>query len=210
MLDYTSYWRKGDGLHSSELKNIEDAIIENGVKNIVEFGSGKSTEFLADLRKEKNLDYTVHSFDHHPEYCYKGEHDFLVMQILDLVSCSDAWFDDMFKNGKYNRLGFNNCQHAMNVVDNRNGFYDMTEDCLPDNIDLVILDGPNGNGRSIAYLHIKDKISDNCTILIDDSDHYDFIPRCDQIFNTEIIVHGKDKTIHPLFSYAMLKISPKT
>jgi hypothetical protein len=73
-------------------------------------------------------------------------------------------------------------------------------------IDLAILDGPNGNGRSISFLHLKDKISKDCAIFIDDSDHHDYLERCSQVFDTEILVHVNDPQIHPLFNYAIVKV----
>ena len=77
---------------------------------------------------------------------------------------------------------------------------------MPENIDLVVLDGPNGNGRSISFLHLKDKLSKKSFILIDDSDHYDFVERCKQVLNAEVIVHENDPSIHPLFNYTIVEV----
>lgn len=205
-MNYEEYWKNGMGLHSSQLKHIEDIVVNNNVKTIVEFGSGQSTKFLSDLRKAKGFDYKVYSFDHHPQHCYKREHDFLNSHLFDIMSCDDESFEDMFVKKTYSRKGFTNCQNQKDDFRTKNSFYDITEDHLPDNIDLVILDGPNGNGRSISFLHLKHKISKNCVILIDDSDHYDFIERCSQVFDTEILVHVNDPQIHPLFNYAIVKV----
>ena len=39
---------------------------------------------------------------------------------------------------------------------------------MKEHYDLIIIDGPNGNGRNIAYLHIKDRVKKNSIIFIDD------------------------------------------
>jgi len=206
-MNYQSYWCGGMGLHESQLKQIQDIIVNNNVKTIVEFGSGQSTRFLCDLREEKSFDYQIYSFDHHPQYCYKGEHEFLHSNRLDLVCCDDESFNAMFENKLYNESAFVNCQGEKDNFRLKNGFYDMNEHDLPNDIDLVILDGPNGNGRSISYLHLKNRVSRGCNILIDDSDHYDFVERCSQIFDTEVLAHVNNPQIHPLFNYAIVRVS---
>ena len=39
--------------------------------------------------------------------------------------------------------------------------------------DIIILDGPNGNGRNLAYNHIRGHLNKNAIILIDDFDARD-------------------------------------
>tara|TARA_R100001082_G_scaffold111001_2_gene92805 strand:- start:760 stop:1380 length:621 start_codon:yes stop_codon:yes gene_type:complete len=205
-MNYEKYWIDGMGLHSTQLEKIAQ-ILKTGVKNVVEFGSGKSTEFLVDFREENELDYEICSFDHHPFYGYKETHDFLTTHRRDIVRCSDECYEEMFNEKKYNKSCFVNCQNEMDNFRIKNSFYDITEEYLPENIDLVILDGPNGNGRSISFLHLKDKLSKEAHILIDDSDHYDFVERSKKILDVEVIVHENDTSIHPLFNYALLKVT---
>ena len=202
---HDSYWMNGMGLHSSQIGKLFDILMDD-VKNVVEFGSGNSTQFLVDARKEHDLNFQIHSFDHHPDYCYNQQHDFLKSHRRDLVQCSDMCFEDMFKNGEYDEKCFVNRQEERDNFSARNCFYDMTENDLPDDIDLVILDGPNGNGRSIAFLHLKNKLSNGAYILIDDSDHYDFIERCKQVLDVDLVAHENNPSIHPLFNYALLKV----
>lgn len=205
-MKYDSYWMNGMGFHSTQLEQLA-AILKDGITKVVEFGSGNSTQFLVDFRKEHGLNFQVHSFDHHPLYCYKEQHEFLKSHRRDLVQCSDMCFEDMFKSGEYDEKCFVNRQDERDNFSARNCFYDMTENDLPDDIDLVILDGPNGNGRSISFLHLKNKLSNGAYILIDDSDHYDFIERCKQVLKVEVIVHENNPSIHPLFNYAIVKVS---
>jgi len=204
-MKYDSYWMNGMGLHSTQLEQLA-VILKDGITKVVEFGSGNSTQFLVDFRKEHGLNFQVYSFDHHPTYCYKEQHVFLKSHRRDLVQCSDMCFEDMFKSGEYDEKCFINRQDEIDNFSARNCFYDMTENDLPDDIDLVILDGPNGNGRSISFLHLKNKLSNGAYILIDDSDHYDFIERCKQVLDVDLIVHENNPSIHPLFNYAIMKV----
>lgn len=210
MIDYKSYWFNGMGLHEIQLKYLEKIIKENNIKNIIEFGSGGSTKFFCDLREKENLKYKIISFDHNEQYSYNKKHPFLSLHIRDLIKCSDEDFNLMFSEKEYNRNKFINCQTEKDNFRVKNAFYDLQKnDISCDKVDLVILDGPNGNGRSLSFLHLKDKILENCFILIDDSDHYDFIEKCKEVFDCEIIVHGKHPEIHPLFNYAILKVKKK-
>tara|TARA_R100000008_G_C3582511_1_gene169596 strand:+ start:974 stop:1597 length:624 start_codon:yes stop_codon:yes gene_type:complete len=205
-MNYESYWLDGMGLHSSQLKHLEKIITENGIKTIVEFGSGNSTKFFVDLREEKNLNYKIYSFDNYEHYAYKGTHDFLKLNISEIINCSDESFNEMFETKTYNKDKFVNCQIEKDNFRVENSFYDITSDDLPDNIDLVLLDGPNGNGRSISFLHLQNKLSEKSFILIDDSDHHDFIERCQQVLDAGVIIHEKDSTVHPLFNYAIMEV----
>ena len=72
-MKYDSYWMNGMGLHSTQLEQLA-VILKDGINKVVEFGSGNSTQFLVDFRKEHGLNFQVHSFDHHPLYCYKEQH----------------------------------------------------------------------------------------------------------------------------------------
>jgi len=205
-MNYEGYWINGMGLHSSQLNQLEKLILDNNIKTIVEFGSGQSTRFFTDLRREKKLDYQIYSFDHNAQYAYPFRHDFLNLHIAEIAQCDDESFDEMFKTKEYNKDKFVNCQHELDNFRVRNCFYDISPDDLPDNIDLVVLDGPNGNGRSISFLHLQNKLSEKSFILIDDSDHYDFLERCKQVLNATTIVHESDPSIHPLFNYAIMEI----
>ena len=101
--EYNYYSNGGGGLCKPTLEWIYNIIKNNNIKNIIEFGSGKSTEFLIDVRKELNLNYNIDSFDNDENYCYNGDnHDFLNLQITDLLSCSDSDYNDMFENKVFN------------------------------------------------------------------------------------------------------------
>ena len=200
MIDYNSYWIGGMGLHSSQLLELETIILTQDVKNIVEFGSGQSSRFFSDLKTFHNLDYSVTSFDHNRAYAFDSS------IIRDLVSCDDEVFSKTFEDKQITKDSFSSAQHEKDNFRVKNCFYDLTDEDLPDNIDLVILDGPNGNGRSLAFPHLIGKLKSPCYVMIDDVNHYDFLDRAKQIFDYDIITHIEDKQIHPLFSYAVIRI----
>ena len=203
MIDYKSYWVNGMGLHETQLKELKDITLNENIKNIVEFGSGRSTQFFLDIENEYNLNFKLTSFDHNKRYAHKNN----CVTIKELEQCDDESFELIFKSKKINKEYFVNAEHEQNNFKAKNCFYALTENDLPNNIDLIILDGPNGNGRSLAFPYIMNKISNPCYIMIDDVDHYDFLERAKQIFDYEIITHINDKKIHHLFSYALLKIN---
>jgi hypothetical protein len=91
-LDFGKYWLGGWGLHEIVLKHISAISVDKQVRNVVEFGSGASTQFLVDLRNELAMDYSITSFDHNPNYSYKGSHPNLSVKVRDLVTCDDASF----------------------------------------------------------------------------------------------------------------------
>ena len=206
-MNYKKYYRNNMGLHELELRSIKTIIEEIGVKTIVEFGSGASTQFLIDLYEEDELDYTIYSFDHDPQYAYSNEHPALSLTMTPLVKCSNEHFERMFTDDAYDSSGFENCsdedQRNFRV---QNAFYDLDPEDLPDDIELVILDGPNGNGSSISFLHLKEKLADLSYILIDDANHHDYVQRCKDVLGGTIIDAQDRPEIHPLFSYCVIKV----
>ena len=200
MIDYNSYWIGGMGLHSCQLLELENIILTKDIKNIVEFGSGQSSRFFNDFRTLHNLDYSLTSFDHNDAYAFGSA------TIRDLVTCDDEAFDKMFEDRKITKDVFSTAQHEKDNFGAKNCFYDLTDEDLPDDIDLVLIDGPNGNGRSLAFSHLVGKLKSPCYVMIDDVNHYDFLDRAKQIFDYDVITHTEDKQIHPLFSYAVIRI----
>jgi len=77
----------------------------------------------------------------------------------------------------------------------KNCFYKFQENDLKDKYDVMVLDGPNGNGRNFSYLHMYTRIKKGGLIFIDDIDHYDFEPKMNTFFNTKTIYKllGDDK-----------------
>ena len=201
------YFLNGMGFHRTQIKDLKK-LLNSDVKNIVEFGSGKSTEFLLTHRKIKNLNYQIYSFDHNPDFSFKSNQQDrnFVLNFRPLIYFSQTEFLLMFKN-KVLSDNFNLVESAkINDFRIENAFYKLDKNDLPSVVDFVILDGPNGNGRSIAFLHLHKKLKNGSVIFIDDVDHYDYLVKLEQLFNFEILKYSNNKKIHPLFSYAIIKI----
>lgn len=105
--------------------------------------------------------------------------------------------------GKYDRGSLN-----LSIVSVVDGFYDITESNLPDSIDMVILDGPNGIGRSKAFELLTGKVSKGCKVMIDDSEHYPFVDKFLEVFPDAKLIERFDgrETIHRTFCYAYFSL----
>jgi len=206
MIDYMSYYADNMGLHEILLRRIEGILIRNRPSVVAEFGSGNSTRFLIDMNRLHRLGMNVVSFDHNPRYAFSGADDCLVSHIRRLVKCTDCDYEEMFKAGLIDWSKMVPADHLVEDFSVRNAFYRLEENDIPSHVDMVILDGPNGNGRNFAFLALKERMTSGCHIVIDDSDHYDFIERCISTTGAELLVHESRPEIHPLFNYAILRL----
>ena len=74
-MNLDKYKTNGWGLSKTALEYLNQIIQYNRIKRIIEFGSGKSTEFLCDAQKEYNLELHITSFDNDEKYCYTPKKD---------------------------------------------------------------------------------------------------------------------------------------
>ena len=188
-LDTEKYKNDGWGLSKKEFDLLYDELLNVGDStfNVVEFGSGRSTEFLIDVKNvliARKL--KIYSFDDSKEYAYKGQHKDLILNIVPLVDTEDSTFEEMFVNKKYERLKMRDKLTPVHTRQ-KNTFYKIDQSQLPETIDLLIVDGPHGNGRSLAYLHCMDKLKNGSLVLIDDASHYPFYDHLKMLCSTEII-----------------------
>ena len=130
-------------------------------------------------------------------------HDFMVEYDKDIdVVTFDHSIDHAYK-GSYERGSLN-----LSIVSIADGFYNITENDIPYNIDMVVLDGPNGSGRGKAFKLIKGKTNKKCRVMIDDSEHYPFVDEFLEVFpNAKLIERfdGRD-SIHRTFCYAYFSV----
>jgi hypothetical protein len=199
-MDYFKYKGSSSGLDKIALTKLYYILNSlNGDINILEFGSGQSTQFFIDYKLETNKNISILSYDNDPNYCFKNteKFDFLDLKIKNLIKCNNNDFDEMLNSKTYDKSKFA-------IVDllpynhpefwrQRNCFYDINSDELNRKYDLIIIDGPNGNGRNIAYLHLQNCVKPGSIIFIDDfnaSDgdyDYKFIENLKNILNVEEI-----------------------
>jgi len=185
--DYKKDTRFIWGLHVETLQYIFDYINnnKNDIKRILEFGSGLSTKFLMDVRKELSLNYVVTSFDHLPQFSFNEKLDGLQLNIRNLIEYDDKTYDMMFENFVISK----NYRISTNIFDTRakNTTYEIHTDDITGIYDIIIIDGPNGNGRNISYLYFMNNIRKDTFLVIDDYYHYDFLDKCSKIFNIKIL-----------------------
>lgn len=180
MVNFNKYTYNGWGLSISSMKDIYDIIVKHNIKSVVEFGSGQSTNLLVDLG------VSFVSFDHDEMYAFKHNNVFIkkIKQFPDVL----------FKNIISNRISIYDVKDFKIVKgDNtrqKNCFYDIKENELPENIDMVIIDGPHGNGRSLSFNSIFGKTKNKFYILLDDYHHYPFESDMSKIYkNYKLIKH---------------------
>ena len=179
-MNIEKYKNDGWGLSKQQLTQLVE-IIKSSDKDelrVVEFGSGKSTEFLVDIVLGGIKKLQIVSFDDNPEYAYKneGNHAFLNLLIRDLQECSDASYEKMFKDRKLDKTLLSTKTTPLHSRQ-KNNFYEVKDGDLTGIYDLMILDGPNGNGRNISYPYMVDHLDVGSVVLIDDYTHYDFVEK---------------------------------
>jgi hypothetical protein len=187
-MNLEKYKNDGWGLSMPQLKQLSNIIeqIDKPVVNIIEFGSGKSTEFLSDIGLNLKKNIKITSFDDNEKYAYSGNSENVDLKIRNLVECSDSDYNKMFELKSFNPSVMFKKESLLSSRQ-KNNFYEILDGDLNGVYDLMILDGPNGNGRNISFLHIKEHLSVDSIILIDDSTHYDFMEKLSLFFEYEIL-----------------------
>jgi hypothetical protein len=181
MVNLEKYRNDGWGLSKKCFENIISILKTfSHLINVVEFGSGVSTEFLVDMLGE-HYNLNIISYDDDAKYATKAVHSQLKLYITGLVECHDSDFENQFTEKHYNKNLFFKKITPVHTRQ-KNAFYDIQEGQLPDVIDLMIVDGPHGNGRSIAFLHAIGRLRKGSFVVIDDYNHYDFVERFQRLF----------------------------
>ena len=199
------YKNDGWGISLLGFSKLFELITENEKNElkVLEFGSGVSTMFLTDIVKNNIKKLKITSLDNDIEFMYKktNDEDYLNMLLRPLLECNDDNYNKQFIDKKYDK-DLMNLKTSPLEPSQKNNFYDVLENDLIDKYDLIILDGPNGNGRNFSFLHIKNHINKNTIIFIDDYNHYDFLEKCQELFDVDVIFkytegigNGKDNFV---------------
>jgi len=197
--DYLQRYNTGAGLNKKVYLKLIDILSEK-LKNkdklrILEFGSGMSTKFFVEYNKvfkKKEDIIEITSFDNDLEWCYKGNDKCLTLHIRELTECNEKDFNEQMETKNLNKKAFT-IRKTPPTWRQRNCFYDIQENDINGKYDIVILDGPNGNGRNISYLHFKENLDKESIILIDDFNScdddfkYNFVEYAKHFFNLEDI-----------------------
>lgn len=184
VIEYENYRNDGWGLSELGFKKLYSLISHNPKQSIqiLEFGSGVSTKFFSDLSHILGKTIFITSFDNSAEYMYNDKSDKNVVVYLRRINeTDDEGFNQMFLNKAYDKtlMKPKTSEHL------RNQFYDIQDGDLFGTYDYVLLDGPHGNGRSIAFLCAKPYLAENSVVFIDDYTHYDFVDRFLSIYDAK-------------------------
>jgi hypothetical protein len=115
----------------------------------------------------------------------------LNLKIRNLLECDDKTYEEMFKNLEVNITKLHKKTTPLSSRQ-KNNFYEILPGDITGNYELMILDGPNGNGRNFSYLYAKNHLKIGSVILVDDYNHYDFMDRLSLLFEFELLYenHG--------------------
>ena len=142
------------------------------------------------------IDYL--SFDNDIKFAAKTDK----VVIKPLVELDDKMFNDVIEgNIKFVNISQNFVAPKKIHTRQRNCFYKLDDTDIDGTFDLIILDGPNGNGRSIAFNVMKHHIKDVSFIFIDDYNHYPFIDDMCRVFNNVTLVksHTEDNDVWEIY-----------
>mgnify|MGYP001296269903 CR=1 FL=1 len=206
LYEYKGTYSGLDKLALTKLLQILDNINIKDNINILEFGSGQSTKFLVDYKLKTNKNIFIDSYDHDINYCYKNNnnYNFLNIYIKPLIQCNDYNYNKQLEEIKFNRENYSIAPilpyNHPKFWRQRNCIYDINTDELKNIYDIIIVDGPNGNGRNLSYLFFKDRVKPGTFILIDDfnscddSFNYNFIENLKKIINVKEIYRSESKS----------------
>lgn len=167
------------------IEAIVKILIKENITDILEFGSGKSTEYLTELG------YNVYSFDDDANYASKTKN----VQITELGVLEDKDFQNAIE-GKVDFFNLSLTPTSKRSSRQSNCFYILNKDSIKQKFSFVIVDGPNGNGRSIAFNVIRGKINTPCYIFVDDFFHYPFIADLKRIYpDSTVLVEEVESNI---------------
>ena len=187
-MDLSKYDNDGFGLSREAFTILFEVLEELESPSVLEFGSGISTQFLYNYWELSGKRMIIDSLDDSERWKHQAA------VLTPLVECSYEDFNRMFKDKKIHNNLFKQ-KKTPPTTRQRNCFYDLSNIQLK-HYDLVILDGPNGNGRSLAFLHLIGHLNEGAIILIDDTVaadgdfKYDFCGRFNSVFDAEeLAVH---------------------
>jgi len=182
-------------LHPSALSGLPGLVGDTPLL-VLECGSGFSTVVLHEWARRRGAPTRVHSFEHQPEQIAR------LREILDpssfaavchspLSQVTEAVFRKLLAApGEAARIWRDRADPLPADLYEQTritrAFYDRLVDdpprLQPGERLLVVLDGPNGSGRSIAFPLLAAISEQESFWLIDDWDHYPFLPEMAAVF----------------------------
>lgn len=187
-------------------------IIREGIKHVVEFGAGYSTIALVEFCRQIAPNLRWDSFEHQVEFARRiQEHlpsdERYHLHTPPLVQVSDQDFRDLFSiaDSVGHFLSVMARVPAEKLLDTRlrNCFYGFDFRSFSEcEVDLVLIDGPSGNGRSLALPLLRDVVRLPSWVLLDDFTHYPYLDDLARVFTYETVTQVKT----PVKEWALVKL----
>jgi len=205
-MNFKNYKNDGMGMSKIAFQEIYKILESMEKSNIIEFGSGISTKFFVDYKIHSKKNIFIKSYDDNPKYSYQNTNDynFIDLTIKKLIQFDDNNFYNMMDNKKYSHSAWEYYQppplNHPKYWRPRNVFYNIDKINDAKKYDIALIDGPHGNGRNIAFLHLIDKLNPNAYIIVDDITacdgdfKYDFVSYLTKIFDVNEIYTHKYKS----------------
>ena len=193
-------------LAKNSMNALVTALGDKSNLRIAEFGSGISTIFLD---RYYGSQVTLDSYEHQEEFAVDLQKqirsDKIEVHRRDLWQFADEEYESIFNQ----KVAFESLYKTGHPLDRelysrtrvKNCFYQI--DSIGTDYDAVILDGPHGNGRSIAFAVLSGRLKNPAYILIDDCNHYDFLYRCASYFHFNIL----SAEIYPSKRWILLEVT---
>lgn len=165
--------------------------------SIVEWGSGQSTLFWSALHEDMAFDFV--GVEHDPDWFEQlqpqlTKHTGFHYHLCPLKQLSDQerqllWQQPTDAEQLYSELGALVPESERGNTRLKNAFYDFqpANSFAPASIDGLVLDGPNGSGRDLAFALLYTYLKSEAWILIDDFDHYPFLDGLGNLFHYEVV-----------------------
>ncbi|MEZ0373332.1 MAG: hypothetical protein ACAI44_29860 [Candidatus Sericytochromatia bacterium] len=182
----------GWALSRSALRTLCACLFTRTRPLIVEWGSGQSTLFWSFL--QPLLPFGFIGIEHDP-YWYRqlsqrvalaGDFQYRLagLKQLSAAEWASLWQAPEQAFRLYPDMGSPVAESEYANTRLANGFYavDCGELFEPGSIDAIVLDGPNGNGRALAFALLYPFLKPDAWILIDDYDHYPFLEQLGRLY----------------------------
>ncbi len=178
---------------------LAELAIRQQLTRIIEFGAGYSTLVLAEYLRQTQPEVKLISFEHQPDYARRirsfiPEGSQVQIECADLCRVDDVTFEQIFlvndPTSAFKTAATQVPPEHAHETRLHNAFYCYEFGKIAaGSVDLLILDGPNGNGRSLAFPFLRHAIRPSGWIFIDDYRDYPFLDHCQRVFNTKMVRH---------------------
>ncbi|MED1915384.1 hypothetical protein P4V64_08730 [Bacillus thuringiensis] len=170
---------------------------ENEECQVLQFGGGDSALFWKALGDLELLRVHVTIVEHHPIRAKEiteslGDVPHVALVTSSLKQLSEEEWNKVFDNPAESRslwpaIGQRVPENQFDHFSIQNAFYaDLDQLSLSGHsVDVMVVDGPHGNGRSLAYPLFVATLKPDALILVDDFDHYPFLAHLGKIYHYE-------------------------